>query len=339
MDIDNTLVDSTEKSYAFENKANSFKVRFAGKSEDKKLGQIQQKDIFIKWYLSDGKEVAGDTAKNTITYSEIKEKTDLRYVVEGSTLKEDIILKSPEAPTEFKFVLNMKGLKYEAREDGSIEFLDPRNDSVVWVMPKPYMYDAQGEQSEAVTATLENKWGKLVLTIKADEEWISAADRVLPIVIDPTLQPGPRNGRDTFISSSYNDKNFRAKELLYVGKTEAYGATKSLFHFNVTPDEDDMTITSATFSVLAKQGTLSSIDLYPVKFDWKWDEYYLTWDRWQSSGKIGGLIDNATGPASGWWDFDVKKLVQEWVDNPTANYGLALYPAGGAGYKEFYSCD
>ncbi|TLN00153.1 RHS repeat protein, partial [bacterium] len=31
--------------------------------------------------------------------------------------------------------------------------------------------------------------------------------------------------------------------------------------------------------------------------------------------------------------------VQEWVDNPTANYGVALYPAGGAGYKEFYSCD
>lgn len=236
-------------------------------------------------------------------------------------------------------MLNIKGLKYEAQEDGSINFLDPRNDTLVWTMPKPFMYDASGEYSEAVTATLENNWGKLVLTVKADEEWVKSATRQFPVVIDPTLQPGPRDGRDTFISSKYHDKNYRARDLNYVGKTEAYGDTKSFFHFNVAPVEEDITVTSADFSIFAKQGVLSSINLYPVQFDWKWDVGYLTWDRWQSSGKIGTLIDSVTKTANEWWNFDVKTLVQQWVDNPTANLGLTLYPAGGSGYKEFYSCD
>lgn len=312
VDIDNTLVQSADKDFAFENRANSLKVRFAGKSGEKKLGQLQQQEFSIKWYLLDGKEAAGNTSRNTITYSGIKESADLRYVIEGSTLKEDIILNSSDAPSEFKFILNLKNLDYEVQADGSINFVEPRNGAVVWVMPKPFMYDAEGERSEAVTANLEHKWGRLVLTITADREWISAADRSLPIVIDPTLQPGPSDGRDTFISSSNPDTNYRPNDYLYAGKTPAYGDTRSFFYFDNLTGEKDITVTDARFYAYATEGSLTSINLYPVQVDWQWDTNTLDWNFWQKNGKLGGLVDSANG-ANGWWSFDVTSLVQQWV--------------------------
>ncbi len=215
VDIDNTLVESKAQDYAYENRANNVKVRFSEKATGNKLGQIRQNLFSLDWSLLDGKEVAGNTSRNTITYSGIAENTDLRYTVDGSALKEEIILNSPAAPAEFKFVLDLKNLTYKAREDGSIDFVEPRTGTTVWVMPKPFMYDARGERSEAVTAGLAEENGKPVLTVKADGEWLSAPDRQFPVVIDPTLQPGGGPGRDTFISSKYHDKNYRAKNRLY----------------------------------------------------------------------------------------------------------------------------
>ena len=215
VDLDNTLVESKAGGYAYENRANSVKVRFSGNANGDKLGRIQQNSFSLDWALLDGKGVPGNTSRNTITYSGIAENTDLRYTVDGSALKEEIILHSPATPTEFKFVLDLKNLTYKAREDGSIDFVEPRTGTTVWVMPKPFMYDARGERSEAVTAGLAEENGKPVLTVKADGEWLSAPDRQFPVVIDPTLQPGGGPGRDTFISSKYHDKNYRAKNRLY----------------------------------------------------------------------------------------------------------------------------
>ncbi|TLM99573.1 DNRLRE domain-containing protein, partial [bacterium] len=338
VDIDNTLVQSVNKDFAFENRANSLKVRFTDKSGEKKLGQIQQKESSIQWSLLDGKEVTGNTAQNTITYSGIKENADLRYIIDGSTLKEEIILNTSDAPAEFKFALDLKNLDYKAQEDGSINFVESRTGAVVWRMPKPYMYDAKGVRSEAVTAALEYKWGRLVLTVQADREWISAPDRQLPIVIDPTIQPGPSDGRDTFISSSNPDDNYRSNDYLYTGSTPAYGDTRSFFYFDNLTTEKDITVTDAKFYAYATAGSLTSVNLYPVQVDWEWDTNTLDWNFWQRSGKLGGLVDTANG-ANGWWNFDVKNLVQQWVDNPAANFGLALVPASASGYREFISCD
>ncbi|MFA5881390.1 MAG: hypothetical protein WC834_04265, partial [Eubacteriales bacterium] len=174
IDIDNTLVESAEKDYRFENRANSLKVRFAGKTGGKALAQVQQREYSIKWFLLDGQEAQGNTCKNNITYSGIEENTDLRYSIDGETLKEEIILKSPDAPPEFKFALTLKNVAYELQEDGTIKFVDRRSGDTVWVMPKPFMYDAKGETSRAVTADMGYRAGQPVLTVKADQEWLSS---------------------------------------------------------------------------------------------------------------------------------------------------------------------
>jgi hypothetical protein len=316
VDIDNTLVAATGKEYAFENKANSTKVKFTGKAEGNKLGQLQQRDISINWYLAGSKKAAGDIAKNSIRFREIKENTDVRYAVDGATLKEDIILKNPEAPTEFTFVLNTKGLKYEAAQDGSIYFIDTRTNDVAWVMPKPFMYDAKGAQSQNVTATIEKSWGRLVLTVQADQEWVSQPEREFPVVIDPTFQPGARFGRDTFISSTLSDTSFNFEPNVYVGNKPGYGDTASFFFFNDnTFREENLKITDASFSIYSEEGSLSAVKLQEILVDWVWDYDVLTWDYWNGRKKLGqqvlGDFTVSRNGSEGWWTFDIKDLIQK----------------------------
>ncbi len=371
VDLDNSLVKSTEKGFAFENRANSFKVRFSGStgvnsgkangdysetkrnsaensaenSGDRKLGQIQQQDHAIAWRLLDSKDIDGKVVQNTITYRNITDHTDLRYIMDGATLKEEIILNEPEAPSEFRFALDLKHLEYTMLDNGSIDFTDPRTGDVIWNMPKPYMYDAKGERSQAVTAKIGREYGLfggLFLTITADTEWLSARNRAFPVVIDPTLQPGERFGRDTFISSRYPDTAYNDSEYLYVGDTSAYGDTASFFFFQDIVREANATVTEATFSIYAAGGSPDSVDLYRVVPDWLWDYEIMTWDYWQAiSGRgdtLGELADSISGPSSGWWNFDVKDLVQRWMEDPVKkNVGFGLFPGSGSGYTEFIS--
>ena len=64
-----------------------------------------------------------------------------------------------------------------------------QGDEVVYTISAPYMTDANGEKSEAVTLTVEkNKNGKLRLVISADENWLRAEDRAYPVVVDPIVE-------------------------------------------------------------------------------------------------------------------------------------------------------
>ncbi|MBU7005610.1 DNRLRE domain-containing protein [Phosphitispora fastidiosa] len=372
-DIDNTLVESPEKGYAFENRANSLKVRFSenswvksrekagetvretsgtasremfwGKPGEQKLGEIQQKEHAIAWRLLGSKESPARAVQNTLIYRGITDHTDLRYIIDGKTLKEEIILNDPEAPSEFKFALDIRHLDYSMRDDGSIDFTDPGTGDVIWNMPTPYMYDARGERSQAVTAEISRKYGlfgETVLTVTADPEWLTAPDRAYPVVIDPTLQPGERFGRDTFISSKYPDTAYNDSEHLYVGDTAGFGDTMSFFYFRDIIREANATVTEATFSVYAAGGSPDSVDLYRVIPDVMWDYEVLTWNWWQTvsarGDTLGELVDSTAGPSSGWWNFDVLDLVQRWMEDPVKkNGGLALVPGSGSGYVKLIS--
>ena len=72
------------------------------------------------------------------------------------------------------------------------------DNETVFYIPAPYMYDAEGEFSDAVTYSLENENGnKYILTITADNNWIDSDNRKFPVTIDPTVQM-PESGIDTY---------------------------------------------------------------------------------------------------------------------------------------------
>ena len=119
VEIDNSIVNAEitigEKSYSYANKANSSIIHF---SNTKPAVYIESKGKSLSFEMVDAQNTeaipGGDekmedisdfelTGNNYITYKDIKTQTDLVYEVKNGLLKEYIVLKSPEAPSEFSF--------------------------------------------------------------------------------------------------------------------------------------------------------------------------------------------------------------------------------------------
>lgn len=146
-----------------------------------------------------------DNLSSEILYANILDGVDLQYVVESLNVKENIIVKEQKDSYQYTFTITLNNLEAEMAEDGSVRIYDPSTNETVYNIPTGFMYDANGECSTAVVYTLSNGGnGKYSLTVAADATWINAADRVFPVVVDPTISPAySANSFDaTFISSS-----------------------------------------------------------------------------------------------------------------------------------------
>lgn len=173
LDIDNTLIASKAKGFAYENKANSFKVFLAEKTGDKKLVRTQLGKYLLDWQILDAQETSGTVQQNAILYPEIMDKVDLRYTVLDDQVKEDLILKDRGAASGFKFSLVTGNLQVRTQNDGIIEFVEPGPGTVVWSLARPYMYDAAGAESAGVAVTVEKQDDRYILTLAADKKWLA----------------------------------------------------------------------------------------------------------------------------------------------------------------------
>lgn len=148
-EIDNSLIDANDedKQPVVENKANDFKVKIAKKADAKKLVRIQKDKYELSWSLqntstesSDGvlqsKDLtdynsleSNDKAKallhnsSDIYFKNVFRNSDLQYSINGSTVKENIIINSKVDNPEYRFEIEAKKLVPKVQEDQSIVFL------------------------------------------------------------------------------------------------------------------------------------------------------------------------------------------------------------------------
>ena len=129
-----------------------------------------------------------DKLSSKILYPEILDGVDLEYVVNSCNIKENIIVKERADSYSYTFEIQLNNLEAVLCEDGSVAISDPDTDEVVYTIPKGYMFDANGEYSDAVTyALIDGGNGKYALTVAADNEWINDEGRAFPVTIDPTV--------------------------------------------------------------------------------------------------------------------------------------------------------
>lgn len=120
-----------------------------------------------------------------VLYADILDGVDLEYVLDGGSVKENIIVKEKKAAYSYSFTLKLNNLTAELAGN---EILLKDGEEVFYTIPAPYMYDAAGAYSDAAEYALTNNGnGKYTLTVTADTEWINASDRAFPVTIDPPL--------------------------------------------------------------------------------------------------------------------------------------------------------
>ncbi len=361
VDIDNTLADEeaqdSDDVNGFVNKSNGFKIKFAKKSNGKKLVSIKKDKYGLSWgYDSNSKnkvdaviqekteadsqfsEYVSETS-SSIVYENIDTNLSLEYNVIGNTVKENIIVESKNDDYTYNFELKAQNVTFKTNEDGSIDILAEDTGELVFAIPAPFMYDAENRISNDVRYTLaEQNGNKYILTVTADAEWINSEKTVFPVTIDPMIET--ERSRDdidsTFVASgsAYKTQNMTAMHDLCVGwDTYKYQHMRALIKFNLpTLNKGDMVV-SATLELIFKGVSVFGNNTKDQQIDahiitGPWDYSTATWNNQPSYDEDViydyDFIRQSDVGYIGNKRFDITKAVKGWYEGSFANNGILI---------------
>ena len=341
-DIDNTLADDGSE-YATSNS----RVKFAKKTTGNGvLFTLHENNTKITVSLDGAKKKVAGRVTNTITengeettelqkqmtldklssrilYPDILDGVDLEYVVKSGNIKENIIVKEYLNSYSYSFTVSLNNLTAILNSDGSISLTNGVNETV-YTIPSGYMYDANGEYSEAVTYTLADLGnGKYTFRVTADASWVNAADRAFPVTIDPPIVSRGYNITDLYVSSENPTSNYKTSQDLTV-RTSCF---KSYFKVNNLPTlPESAYITDAFIKMKYIGGDEINVGVYQVITDW---DSTLTWNDIPAKGEHSAAwldynkILSSNG-SSYWHSWDITSLVHKWYDGSSPNYGVCF---------------
>lgn len=206
VDLDETLVDH---GHSWATKADSVVKRFAAKADAPTVAAVQlTRETSFGYAVAGAAPAVGRVSGSEIVYPDVRPGADLKLRALPGGIKEAVVLKSKDAPSDWAFPLRLEGLA-ASLEGGSV-VLRGKAGSVVAVIPPGYMEDAkvdphtgEGARSSAVTYELTGSGATTVLHVKADPAWLRDPTRVFPVELDPTVEGKNSNG-STFVQSPYN---------------------------------------------------------------------------------------------------------------------------------------
>ena len=281
-------------------------------------------------------EAAEINNRSSISYSNVRANTDIEYVLTGNDIKENIIVKQQGGNYDYEFKITLVGLSAVLNDDNTVTFIDKTDAQEKYMIPLPYMYDANGEVSYDVQYGLESLGNDTyILSVSADEGWINAAERAFPVVIDPTIKK--TMFYDTYIHSGYPTTNYSSEDKLWVSNVrtsfmsgflpalpegatfnEAYLCASYYYYDSVTTGY----VTVGAYQVLEY-----------------WIDTGLTWNIANENDNLGistTCLDSqilsatvgATADDPQWMTFDITDAVAAWY-NGSENCGIALKYEGG----------
>ncbi|WP_053204941.1 DNRLRE domain-containing protein [Jiangella muralis] len=277
---------------------------------------------------------------DSVTYADVFGTADLVYRVESTGLKEEIVLEEPPEDATFTFTLQMGGVVAREQEDGSIGFFRPGGEGpAVFEIPKPFMFDSTDTpdapvgsvRSEDVTQSVVQRGANIEITVAADPAWLADAERVYPVVIDPTIvvEPSPSQGQDAMIRSAAPTTNYGSSWQLGVG-TDSTGRARSLLKFDLSWLPAGTPIDAAQLRVWYDQAYHTNANDVLIKaYDapGAWDESTVTWSGYPTlfgnQTFTRELVDDGDpGQTSqvGPWPFMADTTQSQWGINDDFQY-------------------
>ncbi|MEE0966033.1 MAG: DNRLRE domain-containing protein [Bacilli bacterium] len=335
----------------YKNKEGKYKIKFSKKVHKKNMVSFSDGDYKVTWGFSDfinkssgivtktsnsndDIEDVLDRINQEIVYANVLDGIDLIYNIDSLSIKENIIVNKIQDINKFTFEYKVDKLELELNNAGDIIAKNSAGNSV-FVMPKPFMYDSNGNYCDNVHYEITNKNKKYTITIVADKEWMNNDDRVYPLTIDPVIKTETTKSAidTTFITSSLSTTNHHDKLELLVGKEKSeYGNCRTLVKF-VLPElnKSDMIVDAQLNIASYKHGFYASttpdlqFNAHMATSAWEYDT--VTWNTRPSFESVVLDYDyikraDTTGSAN-WKKFDITRAAKKWY-NGTANHGIVL---------------
>ncbi len=174
-------------------------------------------------------------ASSKVVYENSDGNVDLEYIVKANSIKENILVKGKADVYKYYYALDAEGFNIKLSENSRcIELYAKDNDSAdsipVFVIPEPYMFDANGVSSNNVFYELEeHQDGLYLFSVEADAAWINARERALPVTIDPQFVEYEVSNANTIINATSYTTTYYYQSNTYdsCGNTMATNKTSS----------------------------------------------------------------------------------------------------------------
>ncbi len=285
-------------------------------------------------------------------YKDILDGTDLEYIISGSNVKENIIVKEKQDSYVYTFELKLNDLVPVLNEDGSIALNDENTGVTQLVIPKGIMSDADYAVSDGVTYSIAHKNGKkYTLTVTADAEWINSDERVFPVKIDPSVEAfhGTANTDDTYVSEYY--PNSTRSDLIekYWNMVSGYNNRdfSKEWHALIKPSSlpaipASAVIVNASLQLVHADTSIQDVIIAALPITSSWTSSTVTWNTKPTYDN--DILDYVYLTASNEGNaisFDITRLAQKWYNGSLTCNGIALVPLseGDVGHAYFYSCE
>ncbi len=274
--------------------------------------------------------------RSSVVYENVQSDINIEYLLIGNDIKENIIVKSRRDTYSYSFDLVLNGLTAALDQNGNILLSDINTNENVYIIPAPYMDDANGIRSYDVYYTLTSNLGTTyTLTVTADREWINDTCRAFPVTIDPTVSY-VGECYDTYISATSPTENYGQNVAMRVSDTDI------AYIYVPHPTLPDGTTNIGwvylyvTYYCANAVGNIS-LDAYQILSPWNEDT--LTWNCASDNANMGlattpvdsvtlTVDESFTREDADYFTFDITELGTLWYSS-TLNHGVALKRNGG----------
>lgn len=268
--------------------------------------------------------------EDTLTYrNAVDTGIHLMYEAEYNGVKEYIILDA-NSGNKFTFTMDFVGLTPQLAADNSVLLLNADGETVLTI-PPIYVEDSAVEKNSTYDNTVkltQVKGNRYLLEITVDEDFLSSAETVYPIYVDPYFQKNSSSIEDTYVEEKNPDVNYGNSTTNKVGKTVTSKRTYTYIKFgSITTASKYINILSAyyeTYEVSNSNSVL--VDVLPAAGSWT--ESTLTWNNQpgfheEIIGKTAVIPDMNDYETVGLHRFYISNLVRGWRQG-LPNYGIVM---------------
>ena len=275
-----------------------------------------------------------------VAYSSVFPGVSLVYQNLGYDVKESIIVAHPLETYSFAFRLNLTGLTASLEEDGGVS-LKNSSGELIYLIPAPYMFDADGEQSSAVSYGLTETSAGYILTVTADSTWLNAAERAFPVTIDPSVTFGAYTQSDgmtaNYVTGKYPSQASGTHQLLYVGYTNDMTEAQIFAGFDSIPTipgnctlvKAELQMTQTAYSPYS--GSLKDFGAYAVTGAIPSGTTYKNWinnlswnTRPEVSASVADYVSVNYSTINQNFKWDITRIVKNWYADSSATRALCI---------------
>ena len=309
--------------------------------------QLALKDSEVVFSENDKtlQETFSEKLSSTAEYASVFNGVSVRYDLNSNSLKESVIIASaPAGRTGYQYLLETENLVLEQQEDNSIYAYAADHtdgDEPVFFMPAPYLFDQEKAYCDDIELILKETDNGYLLTYLLPQEWMAAADRAYPVVLDPVVHA------ELSFTNIADQTVFSITQLSYtwsmlcIGQG-SYGIGRSFLKYKNLP-----ALTSADVIVDAKMAlykiqtssSTSEIDVHKV--NGTWESNTINWSNKPDYEPI--VEDYQIAGAQGWYYWDVTDIAQGWYAGENTGMMFKMEDSQEAAarglYREFCSSD